>query len=595
MAALAAACVAPAAARAAVSQLPLAAYGFGGGVTVTGSDPRFDLYVPDYASARKMNVRFALVFSPIVDAKSIVTVTVDGAPIGNETVANLRKGATVGGTFANFTGNGRMLTVAVQAHLGVGGPLCHEYDPRAIWMRVAPSSAIAVERNDGQAPTPAQFFDDYDGRFAVGTAAGAPRDVKNTAIALGYWLHQFERWRQIALFYQRETPDAKQIVVGGGSPDLSVTHGVLHVTPHGLELLIARAAPDVTVKTQDGIATLKAKRLHSPATLDRLGIGTRTQRGTGDLTFPVSFALGTFGGIPHGLHAILELAHGAYEQGDRAAVTVSLNGAVINGFRLSPNGGTQRFDVPIDERWLDAANTLAVAVEYVPRGCARASMTASLLGSSVLRWNGVAQYAPTIGEFFNQATGTLGVAISGDDLDPSAFALLDRLGAIDPNLSRVIVRPYDGTAPQDVTETLYVATPMAVKQPPMSWDPQTGALRLSDDAGKTVFSVQPGAAYGELRAFRDDVPSLLATYTKAHRPDALANVGALSAAQLSALNSELALFDARGIVYRSSPHAILRARTPASPLKASWPLLLVFAAVVVVALILIAQRARRVS
>ena len=222
-------------------------------------------------------------------------------------------------------------------------------------------------------------------------------------------------------------------------------------------------------------------------------------------------------------------------------------------------------------------------------------MTVSLLGDSSFSWSGVNAYPPTIGEFFNESSGSLGVAISDPKLDGYAFTLLDRLGAIDPNVARVSVTPYDGTPLTGVREAAYVSAPEAFKEIPLSWNPESGDLNLSDDKGKTVFAAKLGTVYGLLRTFREAVPSLVLTYTKSDSPQILASLGDLTPAQLSAARSELLLFDRQGIQYQSPPHRLVELRNPPSPVRASWPLFIVFGIVVVVALFLIARRARRVS
>ncbi|MBV8489505.1 MAG: cellulose biosynthesis cyclic di-GMP-binding regulatory protein BcsB, partial [Candidatus Eremiobacteraeota bacterium] len=489
--------IAPAAAASATVHLPLAVYGLRSGATVTGSNPRFDLYVPDYRSARSLTARYALAFPSIVDGNGVVTVRVDGVPVGTSTVEAVRGGAIVSATFSHFEGKGRMLDVSIDAQLTVGGKKCREYDPKGLWMRILPASELAVDRNDAPPATVREFFEDYDGRYAVDVAPGAGEDVKRAAIGLAYWLHQIERWRHIDLAYlKKETAPGRTIVVGPGEGDLRVAGGKLYTTVHGIDVLRVRFVPKVSVEPQHGVAVIKGNRVKSPATLDALGIGTRTQRGTGDMSFPTGFSLGTFGGVPRGLHFHLDVAHGSYQAGDRAAVTVLLNGSAINGFQLSQNGGTQRYDVPIDEARLGPSNSLDVIVEFVPKGCAGASMTISLLGSSSLAWSGVNAYPPTIGEFFNEAAGHLGLAISDPKLDGNAFTLLDRIGSIDPNVTRITVAPYGGSAMSGVREAAYVSAPEAFQEIPISWNPQTGDLNLSNDKGQTVFAAKLGTVYG---------------------------------------------------------------------------------------------------
>ncbi|MBV8489774.1 MAG: hypothetical protein JO199_04515, partial [Candidatus Eremiobacteraeota bacterium] len=98
-----------------------------------------------------------------------------------------------------------------------------------------------------------------------------------------------------------------------------------------------------------------------------------------------------------------------------------------------------------------------------------------------------------------------------------------------------------------------------------------------------------------IRAFRKGDPSLVMTYTKSDSASVLDALANLTPAQLSASRSEVMLFDAQGIEYQSPEHEIVAMRSPPSPLRASWPLFVVFGVAIVVALFFIARRARRVS
>lgn len=579
------------------TQLTLADYGLGNGATVTGTNPRFDLYVPDYSSARRLHVAFKVQFSSIVADGGSITVRVDGSPIGTTTVGALRKGGTAGGVFEHFKGRGRVLDVSIEGQLGIRTGPCKSYDPNAFWMRVERGTTLTVEHTDAPPKTPPEFFQNYDGAYAVLPAPGAPDEVRRSALALAYWIHQFQRWRRVRLSYDSvPAGPVRKIVVGesGEGGDLAVRDGVLYTTPRGVDLLLVQAALRVAAKERNDSVSLKNVALRSPATLDAMGVGTRTQRGAGDLSFAVPFALSVFGGLPYGLHAHLDLAHGSFDRADRAAVTVLLNGAVVNGFGLSSQGGTQHFDVPIDEHRLGPTNTLTATVEYAPHGCQNVTLTVSLLGSSRLVWDGVAGYPPTIGEFFSEAAGKLGVAVSQPELYPYAFLLLDRLGSIDPNVSNVDVERYAGTL-SGYDDAAYVAAPADIKEMPLAWDPATGNLRLTDDAGKTVFAAQVGAAYGQFRSFRAAVPTLILTYTKTGDPQILNGLANLTPSQLGGARSDLLLFDAKHVVYESPANVVTAQRSPRSALFTSWPLIAGFGVVVVVALFFIARRARKVS
>jgi hypothetical protein len=586
------------AAVASPADLPLPVFGFPSGATITGTNPRFDLYVPDYRGARKMNVKLVLKFPPHVDGNSVVVVRVDGAPLASTTVAALRKGGTADATFAGFRGTGRMLDVSVETYLTVSGRSCEEYDPRSLWMYVAPLSSIRIERSSAPPTSVAEFFEDYDGRYAVTVAPGSSDEVARGAVALGYWLNQLQRWRRVHLtFLEPPAGAARNIVVGNATGDLALRDGVLYATLHGIDLIAARAARAIVSDSTTGTANIKGKIIRSPVTLEKLGIGTRTQKGAGQLSFPVDFSLGTFGDLPRGLRLRMELSHGPYHAGDRASVTVLLNGAVVNGFTLSQTGKTEYFEVPIDENRLGGANALSVVVEFIPsrQECAggRPSITVSLLGTSSFSWEGTSDYQPTIGEFFNEASGHAEVAISDPKLERYAFTILDRLGTIDPNLSRLTVRRYDAPAGDKVKEAIYVAAPEVLSGIPIAYDPASGKLLLKNGSEQPVYEASLDSPYGLIQTLRSEIPTLVVTYAKS--PSALDSLVVAPAHELSGARYDVLLFNNLGIAYTNPGEILANKRKPPTPIRAAWPLIAFFVLVVVIALVLIARRARRVS
>lgn len=579
------------------TEFALETLGFAGGATITGTNPRFDLYVPDYHSGRKLEMTFSLAFPPLVDPKAIVVLRVDGNPLASTTVDALRNG-TLHATFTAFRGTGRMLDVSVESYLTVSGRSCNESDPRSLWMFVTPKSRLVLWHFNAAPATVAEFFEDYDGRYAVTVAPNAADDLRRNAIALGYWLNQLERWRPVRLtFLSPPQPNTRTIVVENASQDLAVRNGVLHASVRGIDLIAARAAASVVEPSTSGSAIIKGKTFTSPVTLDQLGIGTRTQKGAGQMKFPVGFTLGTFGDLPNTLHFTLELSHGPYRAGDRAAVTVLLNGAVVNGFTLSQAGKLERFDVPIDVHRLGGANSLDVTVEFIPsrQDCAggQPSLTISLLGSSEFSWRGSAGFPPTIGEFFNQTAGHAELAISDAALDPYAFVILDRLGAIDPNVTALSVRRLDASPDPNVRATIEVADPQALAGIPMAYDPATGRIVLKNGAGKSVYDTTLDTPYGILQTLRLSDPALVVTYAKS--PQALDALGVASASELSSARYDVLLFNAKGIAFTNPGSAIAAQRKPPTPVRSSWPLIVLFVILVAVALVLIARRARRVS
>jgi hypothetical protein len=583
----------------ATTVMPLSTLGFPTGMSVGGSRPRFDLYVPDYRSARRMDVRFYAQMPQQIDGSTSVVVRVDGVPVGTSTVAALRGGGSVGGSFSAFKGTGRMLDVSIEAYLTVASRNCADNDPRGLWMRVSPESSIAIVHANAPAATVAEFFEDYDGGYAVSDASGLSDTARLDGIELAYWLNQVERWRKLHLEYgPSKTAGVRKIVVGDEGADLVVRGGVLYVTPRGINLIAAKGERTALTESAEGSVTLKGTTPRSPASLQSLGIGTRTERGVGELNFPVGFSLGTFGGLPQNLQLHLDLAHGPYRSGDRAAVTILLNGAVVNGFSLSQQGKTEHYTVPLDDSRLGGSNRVEVSVEYVPgrETCAgaHATFSVSLLGSSSFSWRGVSDYAPTIGEFFNGLAGHAVVTISDTALDPSAFALLDALGRIDPNVTALAVQRTAGAPMADgVSGEIDVLAPQALGDLPVAYDPATGRLHLTNDAGKTIYAATLDHPSGIIQALRDKMPVLVMTY--AVNPSVLESLRVVGASELSAAHYDVLVFNDRGIAYTNPGELVAAKRQSADPVRRSWPLFVIFAVVVIVSLIFIARRALRVS
>ena len=517
--------------------LGLPIFGFASGATVTGTNPRFDLYVPDYRSARSMRVHFALQFPEHVDGDATVVVRVDGIQVGSATISAIRKGASLDGTFEKFRGTGRMIDVSVETYLTVKtSSTCKEYDPRSLWMRVAPQSTIEIAHATTQPATVAEFFQDYDGRYAVNVLNGAPDETHLSAIALGYWLNQIERWRRVHLTFESKLAGIQRTIVvePEAAADLAVRDGTLYLTPRGIDLIAAKGAPTVVAPWTSGVAVRRGPAPSSPVSLDALGIGTRTQRGSGDLTFPIDFTLGTFGGLPETLHLHLQLSHGPYRAGDRAAVSILLNGAVVNGFNLSQTGKTEDYDVPLDVNRLAGANHLAVIVEFIPKNeaCAggRPAMAASVLGSSTFTWTSLASFSPSIGEFFNEGSDNVGVAV-GPNLDGAAFTLMTRFGTVNPNVTSLKIERYGGKPIEGYRSEIYVADAASLAELPLAYDPATGALKVTNDAGKTVYQASLDFPAGVMQTVREATPTLVLTFAKS--PSALDAMRVVSYRELS--------------------------------------------------------------
>jgi hypothetical protein len=219
-------------------------------------------------------------------------------------------------------------------------------------------------------------------------------------------------------------------------------------------------------------------------------------------------------------------------------------------------------------------------------------MAASVLGTSTFAWSSLANFSPSIGEFFNEASDNVGVAV-GPNLDGAAFTLLDRLGTIDPNVTSLEIHRYTGTQLDGYRSAIYVAGAQSLGELPLVYDSATGRLKVTSDAGKTVYQASLDLPAGIVQTVREATPTLVLTYAKSAA--ALDAMRVVSFRELSNARYDVLVFNDRGLAYTNPPQIVADRRRSPTPIRSSWPMFAIFGALVVIALVFIARRARKVS
>jgi hypothetical protein len=577
--------------------LPLAAFRYGDGITVPGSEPSFTLYVPVFASARRFAVSAVVRLPANISRRARVELLLAGRPVASELAGDRRTLELKGSIDAPR--DRASLDVTIRARLALDEQHCEQSEARSLYLFIAPETKVVVTEATSKPATVAGFFEGYDTRFAVSADPKATAEIKLERLALGYGIHRVVRWRtpQLSLT-EKPDPSARRIMVGDYGEDLRVRDGVLFASRAGIDAITAGR-----VRLVIGSSAERAKENATPdprrsLTLDALGLGTRTQTGAGSLAFPVDTTLSIFRGRPSGLHFIIDLTHTALDAQDSARLDVLAAGTILNSFTLSRAGGRERFDVPIDDRFLRAAQNLVVNIDYLPHGqaCAgtAASLTASLLGSSRFEWSKTADVAPSVGDFFDTAFGTLDVGVQDETFSPATFALLDRLGNINPRVKIVSVRTLadgqaeaaDASIEAGTTAELEKRLPLAVKQ--------TGdGFSVTDGGGVIVFRAGESDSFGVLQTFAAAPPKLALTY--AGSPAVLGAVQTLPLAAFTQAGNDVLVFTPTRIAYTKTEE-IAHARTlPAPFYERALPMILTAAAVLLALLLLVVARARRVS
>ncbi len=579
--------------------LPLAAFRYANGVTVPGSDPAFTLYVPIFSSARRFDIDAFTRIPANVSSRARIELLIDGQPVASE-LAGTRRALELKGSLA-APHDRSSLDVTIRARLALDERHCERSEDRSLYLFVAPETKVTVAEATAKPTSVAGFFESYDGRFAVASDEKASANAKLQRLALGYGIHRVVRWRTLQLsLAQKPQADARTIVVGDYPDDLRVRDGILYASPVGVEAIVANRTRLVIGSTAEKAGEIARPDPRHAITLDMLGIGTRTMTGTGLLSFPVDTTLSLFNGRPSALHFFVELSHTALEPDDRARLDILAAGAILNSFTLSHAGGPQTFDVPIDDRFLRAAQNLTVRIDYLPHGqvCAGTgkALTASLLGASHFAWSNTQDVAPSVGDFFDTAFGTVGVRVQNEALAPAAFTLLERLGDLNPRVRRVTVETL--AAPEAPKRTddasIFIGSVDALPQMlPLALAKDDEGYTVTDSGGTVVFSAKGSDSFGLLQSFAGTPPKLVLTY--AGDESVLAGIAKVPLAIFTDAGNDVLAFTADRVAYTRTAE-LARARTLPPPfIDRAWPMILAAATALVLLLTLVVRFASRVS
>jgi hypothetical protein len=577
--------------------LSLAAFRYGGGVTVTGSEPTFTLYVPVFRTAQRFEVNAVVRLPSNVSPRARVELLAGGVPLASE-LAGTRRQIELHGAFP-APHDRSAVEITIRGRLTIDQADCEPSEARSLYLFVAPQTNVVAIESAAPPQTVAGFFEGYASRFAVVADDKASPAIRLDRLALGYAIHRVVRWRapQITLTQHPAAGD-RRIIVGDYGDALRVRNGELFASPSGIDAIAAGRA-----HLAIGAAAELARENATPGpkralTLDSLGIGTRTITGTGDLAFGVDSTLSIFHGRPSALHFIIELTHGALEAGDTARLDVLASGTILNSFTLARAGGRERFDVPIDDRFVRAAQNMVVRVTYLPHGqtcgAAAKTITVSLLGSSHFTWSNALDIAPSVGDFFDTAFGTLDVGVEDARFESATFALLDKLGTINSRVRRVAVRSLDAAPDAAADAVVEAGTAARLRERlPIAVHDGSDGYSVSDGGGTIVFRTGASDSFALLQTFSAVPPTLALTF--AGDASVLGALAPLSPNIFTQAGNDVLIFNDRNVAYTRTAE-IARARTLPQPFYARTLPLFGAAAVILGALLLvIVRRARNVS
>jgi Bacterial cellulose synthase subunit len=590
-----------AAGRASTTSIPFADLGHQSDLTLVGPNPRFALFVPVYPQLRSVRIRIPLRFSPVMDRRSTVTVSVNDRIVATSTLESMGADPEVDRTIDVPVGTRGALQIAVTGRFFEKGDVCFDLDTDNFWMTVGHTGTLAVVTSPpSRTEYVRDFLRDYSGRIAIVVPANAGGDVASQALRLAYFIHQANRWRHtsVSLLGHRD-PDARNIVLGVSQKALEMRGADLYASGDGVAILMRQLQELLVTDSVDSAATQTAELSdRRNQTFDAMGFPSQTLTGTGELPFLIPLQFGRIGGMPENLQLHLALTHTPVLPEERAFVKVMMNGTLVRSFEFRGDGGQETYDVPIGRELLLASNDLRIVPTYFYRhNACKGSyprMTATLLGNSSFSWDSVVRETETVGDFVNLASGRVVVLLGAPSDLHYAFSLLDGVGAVNTSIRDIDVKPYTGSIPDGYDYAIVVAAPEKLPTGGLPLQPSAQNFSVRDrDTGAVVYTARYAQPFGVLQVDTRNSPTLYASYWK--DPSVTAGLDRIDPAELAEQTGDVFMFDDERATYSTRA-----ARTPRSaavdPFKKSWPLILgVFILLLAAVLLLTARRARSAS
>ena len=230
-------------------------------------------------------------------------------------------------------------------------------------------------------------------------------------------------------------------------------------------------------------------------TLKELGISNLTLSGVGVLSFYIPFNTAKLGGLPDKLQFNMFISHSAIDEHDRAFLEVFVNNSLVKSYQLRESS-TERKGLIIDipKSLLGAGlNNILVKVSYYPSSdrCIGAvpKINVSLDGNSYFKWNGVIKRVSKVRDFMNIVNGKVAVVVDGKLVLNSASYLLETLGKINSNISKLDV--YSKLSELTPSKYDYIIMFLSNKTAEKVLNNRNVPLRV-DNRGFSIYDIQTG-------------------------------------------------------------------------------------------------------
>lgn len=472
--------------------IPLSKLGYYDDIYIEGSNPYFQIYFPVYKTFISGKAVFNIEISPIAKEDSIISVKINDKIVK---LLKLKEFGYIGKIeipLQDFK-NRKFVKISIEGDIKVGRTICDDINAKNIYIKINPYNSGFYVLKDTKERDIKTFFFDYSKSFYIDKL-----DIKS--LKFFYYIPSATNWIKADVDILKDINIPKKIInsedKGSFTQVEKLSKGFLLTTgnPDIVSNFILKSTLVSEINNSD-VNQNQERLSKNVITLKELGISNLTLSGVGVLSFYIPFNTARLGGLPDKLQFNMFISNSAIDEHDRAFLEVFVNDSLVKSYQLK-DISTERKGLIIDipKSLLGAGlNNILVKVSYYPSSdrCigATPNITVSLDNNSYFKWSETIKNVSKVRDFLNMVNGKVAVVVDGKPVLNSASYLLEILGKINPNISKLDI--YSKLSELSPSQYDYIIMFLNNKTAQKVLNNRNVPLRV-DNKGFSIFNIQTG-------------------------------------------------------------------------------------------------------
>ena len=530
--------------------ISLTALGYYDDIYIEGSSPYFQIYFPIYQQFISGRAIFDIEISPLVKEDSVIAVKI------NDKVVKLIKVKDFG-----YTGkieipitdikNKKFIKISIDGDLKVGRTICDDINVRNVYLRINPYKSGFIVAKKVDTPSIKSFFYDYSKTYYID-------ELNLKSIKFFYYIPSANGWLKADVKEFKNIKRAPKIIYTEKKTSLakieklSIGNSLTIGNPDIVSTFVVKSILIPEISTSE-VNKNKIEFEKNIITLKQLGVDNLSISGVGVLSFYIPFNTAMIGGIPDNLKFYMFLNHSAIDEHDRAFLEIYVNNNLVNSYQLKYQATKRKgYIIDIPKSLLGAGlNKVDVKISYYPSSdrCIGAvpKINVSLDSNSYFKWNETIKKVYKVRDFLNIVNGKVAVVVDGKQLLKPASHILEVLGKINPNITKLdVYKDYNELNPDNYDYIIMFLTSNKAKT---VLNDKNVPLKI-DEKGFSIFDVQTGKKLFKL-GFNDSIgfievidykkkPTLVVSYINSS--DVLKDIRMFNPVNVNGLLGNLVLF-----------------------------------------------------